>query len=510
MAKTKTNNAASNGHGIPRFGNAGYIPIRVINDDTTISRSALLRLTNGGMLPDLDIDSECRYTQNPTIDDYYKVYMRQGLARRVVGVFPDECWQMEPEIFETEDVKTVTGFEEEWEDMDGRLHVLSHLQTADETSGIGQFGVVLLGFDDGKPLNEAVAGMKKDGTMDTRFRKVKLIYLRSLSQKHVTIGKVETDMNNPRYGQPVEYNVIFADPDSISQLGAVAVNKKDVKVHWSRVIHLAENPIDSLVLASPRLEPVYDRVYDVRKILGANGQGYWQTGFPGFSIETQAGIDAPDFDKEATKEEVGKFLNTQQRALFLEGLTAKALAVTTPDPKPHYDTHLQDICIAINVPMRIFKGSEEAKLASSQDQRTWNKRVRKRQIRYVNPFILRAFFDRMFLVGALTKPKKLFIEWPDLNAPTENDRATTAQKITEALVKYIAGNVSSLMGPREFLILVMGFPQARVDEILKVVGQKIKNLDKLTKVATTPKPAPAAGKVSIKSRGPKKAPAGSS
>lgn len=480
------------------------LPIRVVNDSpTTLSRSQLLRLTQG-QLPDLDIDNECRYPTELNVEHYYQMYKREGVPRRVVGVFPEACWEMEPEIFETEDLKDETEFEAAWKEMDESLHILTHLETLDEVSGIGSFGILLLGFGDGKALSEPV-GLKADGTKDGRTSKVELKYVRALSQKCVKVSKVETNPGNPRFGQPIEYMVTFADPESVNMEGVIEGAKvKDQKVHWSRVIHVAEKCVDSLFLGTPRLEAIFNRAFDIRKILGANGQGYWQTGFPGFSIETQSGIEAPDFDKEVTKEEVAKFLSSQQRALLLEGLTARPLNIGITDPKPHYETHLADICIAINVPMRIFKGSEEAKLASSQDQRTWNKRVKKRNDRHVTPNILKAFFERMFLVGALPRPKNLFIEWPDLNAPTENDRATTATKIVEALVKYISGNVSSLMGPKEFLHLVMGFPLVRVEAILKAVGTKINNLDKLTKVATTPKPAPQAGKVSPKARGAKK------
>ena len=483
------------------------LPIRIVNDSSTLSRSQLLRLTQGN-LPDLDIDNECRYPTVLDVEHYYKMYKREGVPRRVVGVFPEECWQMEPDIFETENLKEETDFEAAWKEMNDTLRILTHLETLDEVSGIGQFGILLLGFDDRKLLSEPV-GLKADGSKDGRTAKVNLKYVRSLSQKCVKVGKIESDPTNPRFGRPTEYMVTFADPESVNMQGVVEGAKiKDQKVHWSRVIHVAENCVDSLFLGTPRLEPVFNRCFDIRKILGANGQGYWQTGFPGFSIETQSGIEAPDFDKEVTKEEVAKFLSSQQRALLLEGLTARPLNIAITDPKPHYETHLADICIAINVPMRIFKGSEEAKLASSQDQRTWNKRLMKRNARHVNPNILKAFFERMFLVGALPTPKNLFIEWPDLNAPTENDRATTATKIVEAMAKYIQGNVSSLMGPKEFLTLVMGFPLARVEMILKMVGKKVQNLDKLTKVATTPKPAPAAGKTAPKLRKAKKQGAG--
>jgi hypothetical protein len=80
-------------------------------------------------------------------------------------------------------------------------------------------------------------------------------------------------------------------------------------------------------------------------------------------------------------------------------------------------------------------------------------------------------------MGALTKPKKLTINWPDLNAPTENDRAVTAAKITDALVKYISGKVFLVMPPKEFLTIVLGYPLPQVESLLKSIGPKIKQLD---------------------------------
>jgi hypothetical protein len=463
----------------------------VMNDQSTISRLALLQLMQGE-LPPLEIDKECRYKRILGIDDFQMLYDRMGICTRAVAIYPEESWKMSPDIYETEDLDDITVFEKQWTDMDEELHVLTNLATADEVSGIGHFGLVLLGFDDNLELNKPVAGLKADGTRDNRTKNLKLLYMRPVSQTYARISKFETDPKNPRYGQPTEYSIGFVNPTLISSDQPNPPQTKTA-VHWTRVLHIADNRKDSNVFGVPRLRPVFNDGFNIQKVLGANGQGYWQGGFPGLSIETQAGIEAPDFDKEATKKDVWSFLNSQQRALFLEGLTARSLAPQVADPKSHFDTHLEALCICIGVPMRVFKGSEEGKMASTQDARNWNARVARRQTRYINPYILKEFFNRMFLVGALTRPQTLIIKWPDLNAPTEQDRATTASKITDALVKYLTGNVHVVMPPKEYLTIVLGYPVPLVEAVIKAAGAKLKStLDKMVKANLTV-PTPGSG-----------------
>ena len=55
--------------------------------------------------------------------------------------------------------------------------------------------------------------------------------------------------------------------------------------------------------------------------------------------------------------------------------------------------------MAYGVPYRILVGSEEAKLASSQDKRTWNERVQKRRDNYLTPMVVRPFVDRLIALG---------------------------------------------------------------------------------------------------------------
>ena len=502
---------AKNGKTYPRMVVNGRNRVFTENSEqATMSRLALMSL--GNLLPELDIDTECRYPPSLSLEDMKKMYDREGLATRIVNVYPEEAWSMGPDIYETEDLNDVTKFESDWMEMDRKLNVLSKLQTVDEISGIGQYGVVLLGFDDGQPLDKPVVGVKDDGTVDERFSKRNLIYLRPMHQKGASIKKLESNTRNPRYGQPLTYSLEMvklsetATPSSLSNGGLgidTQVPTTPVDVHWSRVLHVPCNPKDSDVFGVPRLQNTYNRVWDVRKILGANGQGFWYSGIPSLSVETQPNIEDPEIDIEAVKEELQNFMTRLQKYIALQGMSAKPLNFILNDPGPSLDAHIKIICITMAVPLRVFLGTEEAKLASSQDMRTWNKRLTKYQNFHINPYIINPFFERMFLVGALTRPKQLIVGWPDLNAPTENDRATTAAKVTEALVKYIQGNVFVIMKPREFLINVLGFSPKVVDSVLKSTGvqKMMSKLDKILNAATQPKPTVAgAGKKNLPKR----------
>jgi len=471
----------------------------VSNEVTSFTRLALMSFF-GQELPLLDIDKECRYPRNLRIQDYIEQYTRNGVATRVISIYKEECWAMGQDIYEDEDLETETDFEAAWREMNDTLNVISNLETADEISGIGGYGAILLGFSDGG-VDTPVPGLKEDGTVDKRYKNNRLLYMRPLSQQHVRITKFETNTSSPRYGLPKTYSIGLVNPEIMSSLIGTDVMSPETTmqsfkdVHWSRVIHLADNRTESNVFGTPRLQNVYNDCLNIKKVLGSAGQGFWSGGFPGLSIETHPNMESVELDKKTTKQQVFKYIQGLQRFLLLEGLTAKSLAPQVTDPKSHYETHLGNICVTKGIPLRVFKGSEEAKLASSQDMRTWNKRLAKRQNSYLTPYVIREFFNRMFLVGALPQPAQLIIKWPDLNAPTENDRATTAQKITDSLVKYITGNVFIVMPPKEYLTLVMGYPVPQVDAILESAGVKkmLADLEKIFKIATTLPPAPAAG-----------------
>lgn len=152
--------------------------------------------------PRRDLDRECGYPSTYAVgpDFYRQLYDRDPIANRVVQLMPKECWQKTPRVYEDEDSKHVTPFEEAWDNLSSQLAperswfqdeegslVWEYLRRADEISGIGAFGVILLGLDDGADMRDPVEGAISDKYSRNRDGK-----------KRTTDGKEKTTTNSWR------------------------------------------------------------------------------------------------------------------------------------------------------------------------------------------------------------------------------------------------------------------------------------------------------------------------
>jgi hypothetical protein len=478
--------------------------------------------------PRRDIDAECHYptTGEITADQLKNMYDRDPIACRVVQCLARQSWQVQPSVYESEDPEVKTPFEEAWDALQPMTNgkswfkteeagtVWEYLMRADILSGIGHFGVLLMGFDDGKSLQEPVDGAmvvndcyltkteednlhklpdindqeklalnqlarqrefvlnymqaqedkkyqqqekQQQGTAlfgdatgattteegnqqysqgfglkgeaeykpspigtDQQYfgvqfgpseqpsdqpskRQLKLLFLRPFDESLVQIVRYEWNINNPRFGMPVMYRITLNDPRE--QHSGIGLPMATVFVHWSRVIHLADNLNSSEIFGTPRCRPVFNRLLDLQKIYGASAEGYWQAAFTGLALEThpQLGGDVT-IDSDDVRDQIENYINSLQRYLALTGMSAHTLAPQVSDPSSQIDKHLEAICIQLEIPKRVFMGSERGELASSQDDASWNDRLKARQQGYITPRIIVPFIDRLISVGVLPEP----------------------------------------------------------------------------------------------------------
>ncbi len=466
----------SNQNGTVRGLLPDYMVINQAREVVANFQTLMRRYTSGEADPRRDLNKECGYpeTNELTVDNYRDLYDREGVAKRVVEVLPQQTWMVQPTVFEEEDVEGKdTPFETAWKELGDNLHgeswyqdedgspVWEYLLRLDTMSGIGRFGVMLIGLDDGKLLSDPAEPKKEQ----------QLLFLRVFDEKSVDITKWETDLGNPRFGQPTEYTIQFADDKNPS---SPTMNSQ--KVHWTRVLHVADNLGSGEVFGTPRMEANYNRLLDIRQTLAGSAEMYWKGGFPGKSWEThpQLGGDVV-VDKDAMRTEIEKLDNSLQRDSITTGMTVKTLAPQVVDPTPWINIHITAICIEIDIPIRVFMGSERGELASSQDDSAWNDRLRGRQVNHVTPHIIVPFVNRMIFLGVLPEPEGFSIVWPDLDTLTDEQKAAVALKRTEAMAKYIQGDVESIMVPLDYFTREMGMTQeeaeAVVESAMKMLGE---------------------------------------
>jgi hypothetical protein len=167
--------------------------------------------------------------------------------------------------------------------------------------------------------------------------------------------------------------------------------------------------------------------------------------------------------------------NGLQKHGYLSGMTAHPVAPSVVDPTPHLLANIEQICIMIPVPKRVFMGSERGELASSQDDSSWNDTLRGRQNGHCTVRIVVPLIDRLIAVGVLPTPQKKYtLVWPDLESLSEDAAATVANKWVDFFTKYISGGVENIIDPMDALTRMARMPE---DEAHAILGRTLKWLE---------------------------------
>jgi len=353
----------------------------------------------------------------------------------------------------------------------------------DRLTGIGRYGVLLLGLDDVKDQQGFVNPVKEGQR--------KLLYVKPFGENSAKIATYETNPSNPRYGMPKIYSIEVADVAS----GSSSI----VKVHYSRCLHILEDHLESEVMGIPRLEAVFNRLYDLEKLVGGDAEMFWRGARPGFQGNVDADYQMTETMKNDLKEQIDEYEHNLRRILVNEGVDLKALAQQIADPENHVKVQFMMISAVTGIPQRILSGSERGELASTQDTSEWKTYVQSRREDHVEPHIIQPFADRLIELKILPKPENGYtVDWLDLFSISEKDRVDIGKARANAIREYTTNPMAqSIIPPEAFFEYCLGFSQGQIDFTKKLVGagiseeQKalVKELDELE-----PEPKIPAGK----------------
>ena len=406
-----------------------------------------------------DLYTVLGYDLNPDFKDYYARYKRQDIASRVVDAAPQATWRRRPIVYEDNTKKPTTKFEKQWQKLVKRLKVFHYIERIDRLSGIGQYGIILIGvrgkkgIDLSTPLN---VGLNDESDIS---------YISVYSQGSAEIHSYVEDPSDPQFGKPEFYKIDMTG----NQLNNVDTKREDILVHYTRVIHIAEGLEEDDVLGTPRLECVYNRLNDLEKVVGGAAEMFWQGAYRGLHIDIdpefqQGSLSEPEL--ASLSDEIDEYINGLRRFIRTQGVTVNTLKAQIADPSAPFNVIMDLISGASKIPKRILFGSERGELASSQDEINWNSRIRERQEQFAEPMILRALIDKLISLGALPKPKgdDYKVEWPSLFELNDLNKAQaiwTWARAAEKLAAAVA--VGILTKEQAFEVLnipgLIGFSQ---------------------------------------------------
>jgi len=408
---------------------------------------------------DRDIYTALGYTKQPTYGDYVAKYKRQDVAKAAVDKPVSASWSEQPHI--TESAEKETEFEKAWLSLVKGNWIFHYLSRVDRLASIGSYAVLLMGFDDGNLLAREVSSAKK------------LLYLMPYAQDNAKISTYENDPKNERYGLPKEYTI------NMKSTGGTQTGASSKKVHWSRIVHVAEDLLEDNVEGMPRLQSVFNRLQDLDLIAGGSAEMFWRGAFPGLAFMAKEGHSLQGQDLIDLKAELEEYMHDLKRYMRLRGIDIKELKPQVADPSSHIAVQIDLIACALNIPKRILLGSERGELASSQDERAWLKTIDGRRQDYCEPVILRPFVDRLISVGILTEPKDGYdVVWPDLLVVSDKDIAEIGAARSKALKDYVdAIGAQDILPPDIFLRKMLGLTPEEMNQIELILKGTKKDLD---------------------------------
>lgn len=404
-----------------------------------------LRRTIGGLLGTThngarDLYGVFGYPRVVKLDDLQFMYDRNDIATRIVNCFPQATWRDAPVVRDEVGGGTVEGkadfskFSYAVDKFFERHKVMHYMERADRVASIGHYGILVLGFADGKQLSEPLSKGKK-----------KLIYLQPYGERSARIQKWVTDRNNARYGMPEMYQV--NQDDLIETDGEKSTNKGSFLVHHSRVIHISEFLDEDDTIGKPRLLPVFNRLLDLEKVVGGAAETFWLTANRGVAFLADKEANLADEDIAEMHKQADELANSLRRHIVGRGMTAQVLGSESPDPGPNADKILELISGSTGIPKRILIGSERGELGGDNDENNWAMRIDERRRNWASPQVLRQFINLMIITGNIPKPVgQWWVEWPE-NDLGPSQKADVSLKKVQTLATYANSPNASLIVP---------------------------------------------------------------
>ena len=380
-----------------------------------LSRAKFARVAGQTFEGKRDLYTELGYKWELTSKDYRQRYERDGVAAAVIEAYPKATWKGHVELIDDEDPTVKTKFEDAWKRFDKRLHFWSILRRADIASGIGRYAVILIGAP-----GEMSQPLEKLGSLD------EVAYLTVFAEDDAAITLWDEDVESERFGQPVTYGLNRAVPDS--RRSATERN-----VHWTRVVHLADNVLDDRVYGMPRLERVWNRLDDLDKLTGGGAESYWLQARPGYQMDVDPSLKLEKGNVEDMEDQITEYEHRLRRWLQTVGVKINPLTATPTSFRNDVDAIISQISAATGIPKRILMGSEAGRLASDQDRQNWFDRVDDRRQNYAESFIVRTFVDKLIELGA-EQPidDEYSIRWSELESTNEKTRIENVGTLADA------------------------------------------------------------------------------
>lgn len=363
-----------------------------------------------------------------TFDQFWQMYMRNGIARAGVEKTVMKTWQDIPFLQEDDNPDNITTAEQEILDKFEALRFWQVIQEADRRSLVGDYGGLILRIADSKAMREPVD--TAPGGLDA------LVEIIPAWQGQLQVAEWGSNELSDTYGKPTMFQF------NESAVGGDTTKARQFQVHPDRVIVWSR---DGTVHGSSLLSPGFNDLITIEKIVGGGGEGFWKNAksAPVLSIDKDARIE--DMAKamgvssaelaDKMDEQVKDFNRGFDSMLMLMGIEAKPMNVSLPQPEQFLSGAIQSFAASINIPTKILVGMQTGERASTEDAKEWSQTIMSRRMNVIIPNIM-DIVRRLEQFGILKKGPKWSLHWPDLTESSMAEKIDRADKMATINEKH--------------------------------------------------------------------------
>lgn len=354
--------------------------------------------------------------------NFWNMYRRFGVARRVVELYPDQTWLEDPIVEGTDQ------FDRELEKLNETMGLWRRLKGLDTRQRVGRYGGMFMRVRDGLSPEKPIEG-KLNGL-------AALVDMIPLYESQLTVNTTQSDATADDFGMPTMYQFSSGTVGNRNDKVQASFN-----IHPSRIVIASEDSDNSGIYGIPVLESVYNSLMDLRKVIGGGGEGFYKNAAQSIVFNLQDGASAKNNAALLDKfnEQYDEFSqNRSRRAMWTPGMDATTLDSTLISPKEFANTALLDISAGAGIPIALLTGNQTGRLAGDQDSKGFLAQVQARRTDFGTD-VVTDVLDWFIEWGIL--PSSLYeVEWPDALAPSADEKLANADKMADVNQKqFLSG-----------------------------------------------------------------------
>lgn len=365
----------------------------------------------------------------------YQYSRRQGVANRITWGLSKRCWRDGFEIYDSseEDAKQVLVDEVQ---MLKRAGFVKKIEQADILNRIGRFSVLFVGVPDGKDPSEPLDRTSLGSDWLDK------LYFVAYPYDGAQISSQVSDPTDQRFGLPEKYTLQRSTSSSDTKDAEI----KAITAHWTRVVHLNENALDSDIEGMGALEPVFNAILDIEKATGGSSEAYFRNARQkiAYEIDPQFANDVltNEKSKKSFNTAAEKFTDDWQDHTMAAGAKVKSIVAPLADPLPTVKASLWTVSSYTGLPIRVLTGEGSGQLAGSEDQLAYDQIIMDRQNLVCSGWVSVAL-EVLERAGMIELPEDYEIRFPIKQASTEKEKAEIGNKKADTIQKLASAKSSA-------------------------------------------------------------------